>query len=106
MKYIYCFVGPSGSGKSTIVEMLEQRGYTAVSSYTDRPPRYPGEKGHVFLTPAEFDKLGELCAYTEFCGHRYGVTADQIRDNDLYIIDVDGVVNHPRLKPWACGENR
>lgn len=92
MRNIYLVVGPSGSGKTTLTEDLCLRyGYKAVSSYTDRPPRYPGEVGHEFLSKEEFDKLPDLCAYTEFNGHRYGVTSEMIDRCDVYVIDPAGV---------------
>ena len=92
MKNIYCIVGPSGSGKSTISKILE-RDYalSLVESYTTRPPRYPNEEGHIFVSDDEFDALGEMCAYTEYDGHRYGVTPEIIDQNDIYVIDPYGV---------------
>lgn len=92
MRNIYLIVGPSGSGKTTLTEDLCTRyGYKAVSSYTDRPPRYPGEIGHEFLSNDEFNKLSNLCAYTEFNGYRYGVTSEMIDRCDVYVIDPAGV---------------
>ena len=71
MKNIYLIAGPSGVGKTTVAqELCKQYGYKEVVSYTDRAPRYPGETGHVFLLPEEFNRLPKLCAYTEFAGHR------------------------------------
>ncbi len=92
MKNIYCIVGPSGCGKTTLTEALaEKYGYKVIESYTTRPPRYEGEKGHIFVSPEEFKALGEMCAYTKFDGHEYGVTPDLIERNDLYVIDPAGI---------------
>lgn len=92
MKNIYCIVGPSGSGKTTISKILERDyGMKLVESYTTRPPRYPDEEGHIFVSDEEFDALGEMCAYTEYDGHRYGVTPEVIDQNDIYVIDPYGV---------------
>lgn len=92
MKNIYLIIGPSGSGKTTIANELHViYGLNVVESYTTRPPRYPGEKGHIFVSDDEFDKLGEMVAYTEYNGFRYGVTADIIDQNDIYVIDPPGV---------------
>lgn len=92
MKNIYCIVGPSGCGKTTIVEALKEKyGYQVIESYTTRAPRYPGETGHIFVSPEEFKALGKMCAYTKFDGYEYGVTADLIEQNDLYVIDPAGV---------------
>lgn len=92
MKNIYCIVGPSGCGKTTLVEALEKKyGFSAIQSYTTRPPRYEGETGHIFVSPEEFKALGEMCAYTKFDGYEYGVTPELIEHNDLYVIEPSGV---------------
>lgn len=92
LKNIYLIVGPSGSGKTTIASVLEKAfGLKAVESYTTRPPRYEGERGHIFVSDEEFDALGPMCAYTEYNGYRYGVTEDIIDSHDLYVIDPAGV---------------
>ena len=76
---IVLLVGPSGSGKTAIANYLHDTyGWNTVQSYTTRPPRYDGEEGHTFVTDEEFDKLTDMIAYTEFDGHRYCATADQI----------------------------
>jgi guanylate kinase len=92
MKNVYLIIGPSGSGKTSIAnELQDVYGFKTVESYTTRPPRYKGERGHIFVTDEEFDKLGEMVAYTEYNGYRYGVTAEIIDANDIYVIDPPGV---------------
>ena len=92
LKNIYLIVGPSGSGKTTVANQLEAAyGLKAVESYTTRPPRYDGERGHIFVTDEEFDALGPMCAYTEYNGYRYGVTDEIIDTHDIYVIDPYGV---------------
>lgn len=92
MKNIYCIVGPSGCGKTTLVEALEKEfGYKTIESYTTRPPRFPGETGHIFVSPEEFHSLGDMMAYTTFDGYEYGVTAGLIEQSDLYVIEPTGV---------------
>lgn len=92
MKNIYCILGPSGSGKTTLSEALNAKyGYKPIESYTTRSPRFEGETGHVFVSQDKFNALGELCAYTQFDGHEYGVTSDLIDKNDVYVIDPAGV---------------
>ena len=89
---IFLIVGCSGSGKTTITEQLEQRyGLKSIQSYTTRQPRYDGETGHTFVSDEEFDELTDMVAYTEFAGNRYCATAEQVENNDLYIIDPKGV---------------
>lgn len=91
-KYIFLIVGCSGSGKTTITEQLEQRyGLKSIQSYTTRPKRYGNETGHTFVSDEEFDKLTDMVAYTEFDSKRYCATAEQVENNDLYIIDPKGV---------------
>ena len=89
---IFLIVGCSGSGKTTITEQLEQKyGLKSIQSYTTRPKRYEDESGHIFVSDEEFDKLTDMVAYTEFAGNRYCATAEQVEDNDLYIIDPKGI---------------
>ena len=92
MKNIYLLVGPSGSGKSSVAQELERRyGLKEVVSYTERPRRYLGEKGHIFVTPKEFDSLGPMCAFTVYNGYRYGVPRSCVNECDTYVIDPAGV---------------
>lgn len=92
MKNIYLIVGASGSGKTTVTELLaHDHGLKTVWSYTTRPPRFKGEEGHIFVSEEEFDQLGEMCAYTEYNGYRYGVTSEIIDKSDIYVIDPPGV---------------
>lgn len=89
---LFLFVGKSASGKTTIANILEQKyGYKQVYSYCTRSPRYKDEIGHIFVTEEEFDNLGELVAYTEYNGYRYGTTAEQLDQYSIYVVDVPGV---------------
>ena len=92
MNNIYLIVGCSGCGKTTITEHLEKKyGLKSIQSYTTRPKRYDDETGHTFVSNEEFDKLTDIVAYTEFAGFRYCATAEQVENNDLYVIDPKGV---------------
>jgi guanylate kinase len=89
---IVCVVGRSGSGKDFLVERLERTGLDRVISYTTRPPRYPGEGGHHFVTKEEFDAIRDkMIAYTVFDDHEYGATEQDLNGKRLYIIDPSGV---------------
>ena len=95
---LYCIVGPSGSGKSTVTWAIQKgleeinatRVLKPVESMTTRPPRYPGEPGHVYVSKEEFDTY-EMVAYTMFDGNEYGVPAEMLDECDFYVIDIDGV---------------
>jgi len=92
MNPLFLFVGKSASGKSTIANLLEKvYGHKSVESYTTRKPRYDGERGHIFIEESEFDNLGELVAYTEYDGNRYGTTSAQLDECTLYVVDIPGV---------------
>lgn len=97
--FIVLLVGASGTGKTTIANILqEDYGWKMVESYTTRPERYPGEKGHIFLSDADFDKLkNDICAYTEFDGYRYCATNRQVDKAQIYVIDPAGVENFRTL---------
>ena len=89
---LFLFVGKSASGKTTLANFLEEK-YECkqVQSYTTRLPRYDGETGHIFVSKEEFDNLGELAAYTMYNGNEYGTTFKQLKECDIYVIDVPGV---------------
>ena len=92
MSVILLLVGESGVGKTTVANKLQSDyGLKQLYSYTTRPPRYEGETGHVFVSDEEFDKLTDIVGYTEFDGHRYCATADQVDSSDIYVIDPAGV---------------
>lgn len=92
---IILLVGRSGSGKTTVANELEKRyGLTQVQSYTTRTPRYAGEKGHIFVSFEEFERIEKeknMVAYTLYNGHKYCATEDQVNDHDIYVIDPAGV---------------
>ena len=90
--FIFLIVGCSGSGKTSITEQLEKRyGLKSIQSYTTRPKRYDDETGHTFVSNEEFDKLADMVGYTEFAGNRYCATAEQVENNNLYVVDPKGV---------------
>lgn len=91
IKPLFLFVGRSASGKTTIANMLESDGYSQISSYTTRPPRSENEKGHIFITDEEYEKLENIMAFTLYNGYKYCTTLEQVKNADIYVVDVDGV---------------
>lgn len=89
-QHIVLLIGESGSGKTSVAAELEKRGLIMLRSYTTRPPRYDGEGGHIFVTDDEFDALQGRVAFTEFDRYRYCATAQQVEENDVYVIDPAG----------------
>ncbi len=94
MKNLYLVIGPSGCGKTTIVNALREKyGYQVVQSCTTRPRRYPEEGGYHFVSPEEFAKLGKVYAYTQHDGYEYGVSGDELKLGDLFVLNPAGVVS-------------
>ncbi len=86
------FVGPSGCGKTTVARELESKyNYKTIQSYTTRSRRYDNEVGHVFILEEEFDDLNNIIAYTEYNGHRYCTTQEQLDESSSYVVDIPGV---------------
>lgn len=92
MKNLYLIVGASGSGKTTVANVLEEKyGYKQLQSYTTRPMRTENEISHTFVNDAFFDQLTDFIGYTSYGNYRYGATAEQANNADLYVIDPAGV---------------
>lgn len=91
-------VGPSGSGKTTIAKELEKEGYNVIQSYTTRPPRKPGEWGHIFVNDIAleelYDKQDTIIAFQMLYGNAYWATKDQYqgkgKGTSIYVIDPKG----------------
>lgn len=89
---ILLICGESGSGKSTVADKLaEKYNLKVLQSYTTRPKRTENETGHTFITEEEFNDLKDMVAYTMFDGYRYCATSEQVDENDIYVIDPDGI---------------
>ena len=102
---LICLVGPSGSGKTSLAYALQEKyGYNVIESYTTRPKRYEGEKGHTFVD--EFQEAwnpfpwvegkalpGNVIAYNKYNGYSYWATREQYKGKgiSLYVVDVPGV---------------
>lgn len=85
-------VGRTGSGKSTIEDYLNKKyGFTGIKSYTTRPQRGIEDTGHIFITEEQASNYKNLVSSTEINGYKYFATEDQLKENDIYVIDVIGM---------------
>ena len=96
---ITLIVGQSGSGKDYLSWYVsEELDLKILPSYTTRPKRTGEIEGvhHKYIDTVGFTELfasEKLVAYTHFRDNYYGATLDQIYENDLYIIDVRGIIS-------------
>jgi hypothetical protein len=107
---ILAIVGESGSGKTCLAEYFEEvYDIPLIQSHTDRPRRYPGESGHTFYTPGQFDgfKREDMIAYTEFGGNRYCCLKKDVDEkHNTYVIDENGflMLKHLHSRDYkVCG---
>lgn len=90
-KLLVC--GRTASGKSMLASFLADKGLKLAESYTTRPKRSEGEKGHHFISHDEFISMSRndmLCA-TSHNGYTYFMTKQEILDADVIVIDPRGV---------------
>ena len=104
---LLCVLGRTSSGKDTLVNKLcDKMNLTAITSYTTRPRRENEGDTHIFTTKDVYKQMqseGNVAAYTEIAGNYYWTTIDQLYENDVYIIDPNGVqtlckLNLPNLR--------
>lgn len=85
-------VGRSGCGKDTLAMCLAQHfNMKQLISTTTRPPRYEGEKAHVFVTEKEAETMTERVAETVINGYQYFATKQQLDECDVYVVDPKGL---------------
>lgn len=99
-KMIILITGGFGVGKDTfadyLLEEFEKNKILAqkIRSYTTRPPRYPGEKTHIFATPGVYETTkNNTVAQTTIDNYHYWTTPDQFDKNkiNIYVVDDIGV---------------
>ena len=88
---LICIIGRTGSGKDYLAKKLEEKGLKQIKSYTTRPKRNENEDTHTFITKEEADKITDKIAVTEINGYEYFATYSQVKENDIYIIDPNGL---------------
>ncbi|MEE1084314.1 MAG: hypothetical protein UH850_11375 [Paludibacteraceae bacterium] len=104
---LVCVLGRTASGKDSLVKKIcERTGARQIISYTTRPRRENEGDTHVFVTDAIYEQMraeNQVAAFTQIGEYKYWSTIDQLYDNDLYIIDYQGIktlreLNLPNLK--------
>lgn len=113
---IICIVGKSGSGKTYIAERFRHHPkYHLLDSWTTRPPREEGEKGHQYTTIGELGLEGfsveeqievlknTAVSYTYFNDNHYFIRyADLSPDKpNIFVVDEDGVEYLRQRLPWV-----
>lgn len=88
---LICIIGRTGSGKDYLAKKLEEKGLKQIKSYTTRPKRNENEDTHTFITKEEANEITDKIAVTEINGYEYFATYSQVKDNDIYIIDPNGL---------------
>lgn len=92
---LFCILGESASGKDTLTRKLcEEIGLKQIISYTTRAQRTGEEGTHVFVDENVYNSMredGNIAAYTYINNCHYWSTIDQLYENDVYIIDSDGL---------------
>ena len=97
MGLLFCVLGRSGVGKDTLVnELCKQTELKKVVSRTTREPRYMEQDGinYFFSVVEDFVRDYEqkkVCAYTFINNNYYWTNISDIIDNDIYIIDPNGL---------------
>ena len=92
---LLCLMGRTASGKDTLARKLCERvGLRQIISYTTRPRRTNEGDTHIFISDAEYQALedsGQIAAFTQIGPYRYCCTVEQLYNNDIYVIDPEGV---------------
>jgi guanylate kinase len=104
---LLCILGRSASGKDTLVNRLcERTGLKQIISYTTRERRENEGDTHIFITNEQYNDLeqsGQIAAFTQIGRYKYCCTINQLYENDIYVIDWEGVnslrkLNLPNLR--------
>lgn len=84
-------VGRTASGKSTLGHKLEMAGFNLVKSYTTREKRNDKDIDHIFISKEKAKTFKNKVATTDINSNHYFATAEQIEENDYYIVDPKGI---------------
>jgi len=95
--------GASASGKTEAAKMLMAKyGIQKAITTTTRPMRLNEVNGrdYFFVTKEQFDQLikdDKFVEYTNYNGNYYGSTKDQIANDRVVVIDLEGLKSYSRL---------
>lgn len=97
MKKVICLVGESGAGKGTVVDLLAEKGFSALSLSTE-VRRYIREQGYEGLPRAQMQILANEARQTYGAGYfaERTVKNDEFSSSESLVID--GVRNLEELK--------
>ena len=89
---------------ANFVDIIKDIKFKPIVSYTTRPKRESETEGleHYFITNEEADKListSDTLAYTEINGFKYFTLTDQLKDQNVYIIDPNGIEDISKRYP-------
>ena len=94
-KKLFCVLGETASGKDTLTKKLcDETGMKQVISYTTRNRRDNEGDTHIFVDNSVYEQMksdDKIAAFTEINGNKYWSTIDQLYNNDIYIIDPNGL---------------
>lgn len=98
MKKVLLLIGASGVGKSTIAQKLcEEFPFYFIRSYTNRPPRTPEDREHIYCDDLDAYELLTHCdvvCSTIYGDYVYFALEHQFIDNrvNVYIVDELGLM--------------
>ena len=104
---LLCIMGRTACGKDSIVNKLcERTNLKQLISYTTRERRVNEGDTHIFVAEDDYEAMkfeGKIAAFTQIGEYKYWCTVDQLYENNLYIIDYDGIktlkaLNLPNLR--------
>lgn len=94
-KLLFCILGRTASGKDTLTAAVcKELELRQLISYTTRPKRSPTESTHIFAANKDFNahlRENKIITYTKIGDYYYWSTKDQLYENDLYVIDYNGL---------------
>lgn len=92
---LFCVMAETGAGKDTLVNRLcKDTGMKKIISYTTRHCRTNEGDTHIFVDDFVYEQMkseDKIAAFTEINGNKYWSTIDQLYNNDIYIIDPNGL---------------